>query len=250
MMNKATKMRLDQLLVHKGLVENPSKARARIMAGDVIVGEHRADKPGEKFGVEVEIRLRGNSYPFVSRGGLKLEHALTAWPSSIEGRVAIDVGASTGGFSEVLLEHGVQKVYAVDVGYGQLAEKLRTNPLVINMERTHILELSKSAFPEPLDLAVIDVSFISLEKVLPHVVSLLAPEALLFALIKPQFEAGRENVTKGGIVRDASVRQAVIEKIKRLAQGLSLTIRGVEQSPILGAKGNVEFLIALLKTAP
>lgn len=250
MMSKAVKIRLDQLLVQKGLIENASKARARIMAGDVIVGEHRIDKPGDKFSPDVAIRLRGNSHPFVSRGGLKLEHALATWPSLIEGRVAIDVGASTGGFTEVLLEHGAQKVYAVDVGYGQLAEKLRTDPRVVNMERSHILDLASNSFREPLEVAVIDVSFISLEKVLPHVVSLLAPGAFIFALIKPQFEAGRENVGRGGIVRDAAVQQAVIQKISLLAQNLGLTIRGVDKSPILGAKGNVEFLIALIKTQP
>lgn len=246
-MSKITKIRLDHLLVERSLVENASKARARIMAGDVIVNEHRVDKPGEKFLPDAEIRLRGNSHPFVSRGGTKLEHALSQWPCTVLNTVCLDVGASTGGFSEVLINNGARKVYAVDVGYGQLAEKLRTDERVINMERTHIIDLSRESFKEPLDVAVIDVSFISLEKVLPHVVSLLAPDAFIFALIKPQFEVGRENIAKGGIVRDAELQWGAVDKIVRLAFDLSLLVRGVLPSPILGAKGNVEFLLAAMK---
>lgn len=246
-MTKVVKVRLDQLLVQRGLIENPSKARARIMAGDVIVSDHRVSKPGEKFREDVVIRLKENSHPFVSRGGLKLEHALKCWPAPIEGSVCMDVGASTGGFSEVLLNHQAKKIYAIDVGYGQLAEKLRLDPRVIVMERTHILKISKEAFNEEVDGAVIDVSFISLEKVLPHVVTLLKKEAFIFALIKPQFEAGREHVQKGGIVKDVLVHQAVIDKIVQLAHGLGLLVQGVDKSPILGGKGNEEFLIALKK---
>ena len=245
---KAKKIRLDHLLVERGLVENPSKARARIMAGDVIVDDHRIDKAGDKFTYDVAIRLRNNSMPYVSRGGLKLEHALTRWPSALQGAVAIDVGASTGGFTEVLLAHGVALVYAIDVGYGQLAEKLRTDPRVVNWERTHILNVqSAAAFDYQPTIAVIDVSFISLEKILPHVISLLAKTATIYALIKPQFEAGREQVEKGGLVKNDSVHQAVVEKITKLAISLGLAILGVDKSPILGAKGNVEFLIAMEK---
>lgn len=247
MQHKVKKQRLDHLLVERGLSENPSKARARIMAGDVIVNDHRVDKPGDKFAPDVEIRLRGNSHPYVSRGGLKLEHALVAWPSSVTSSVCIDVGASTGGFTEVLLNHGARIVYAIDVGYGQLAEKLRTDPRVKNWERTHILNVTEDAFVEKPTIAVIDVSFISLEKILPHVVSLLDDHASIYALIKPQFEAGREHIEKGGIVKDRDIHHQVVEKIRACAEGLGLRVRGVEQSPILGAKGNVEFVMALIK---
>lgn len=244
---KVKKFRLDHLLVARGLVENPSKARARIMAGDVIVNDHRIDKAGEKFAETAEIRLRNNSMPYVSRGGLKLEHALTLWPNAIDSAIALDVGASTGGFTEVLLLHGASFVYAVDVGYGQLAEKLRTDPRVINWERTHIADVTRERFSQLPSIAVIDVSFISLEKVLPHVVELLADHGTIYALIKPQFEAGRELVEKGGIVKDPAVHEAVVAKIKNLAEKLGLAVLGYDKSPILGAKGNVEFVMAMKK---
>lgn len=247
MANKHIKIRLDHLLVEKGLIDNPSKAKARIMAGDVIVNDHRVDKPGEKFSPDVDIRLRGNSIPYVSRGGLKLEHALSKWPCDIKGKTCLDVGASTGGFTEVLLAHGAKTVYAVDVGYGQIAEKLRIDPRVINMERTHILHTKKEKFPSLPEIAAIDVSFISLEKILPHVVNLLTTDAHIYLLIKPQFEAGIEAVMKGGIVKDPAVHAAVVDKIRRIAKKLSLIVLGVDPSPILGAKGNVEFLMALKK---
>lgn len=241
---KSEKIRLDQLLVQRGLVENPSKARARIMAGDVIVNDHRVDKPGEKFHDDVDVRLRNNSQPFVSRGGLKLEHALITWPYDIAGAIAIDVGASTGGFTEVLLKNGVKTVYAVDVGYGQLAESLRTDPRVINMERTHILKLSADALPIRPQVAVIDVSFISLASILPQVVNLLADRAIIYALIKPQFEAGRDKIEKGGLVTDPQVHDEVIQKITAKIIALGLTVLGIDTSPIQGGKGNTEFLIA------
>lgn len=244
-MDKKTKIRIDHLLVERGLVDNPSKARARIMAGDVVVNDHRVDKPGDKFASDVAIRLRGDSLPYVSRGGLKLESALDQWPCELENAVAIDVGASTGGFTDVLLSRGVAKVYAVDVGYGQLAEKLRVDPRVINLERTHILHLSKNALAPLPTIAVIDVSFISLQKILPHVVELLADVAIIYALVKPQFEAGREHVEKGGIVRDPQVHENVLENIRRFAEGLGLLVLGTAKSPILGAKGNQEFLMAM-----
>ncbi len=177
----------------------------------------------------------------------KLEHALKLWPCDLQNHTAIDVGASTGGFTEVLLQHGAARVYAIDVGYGQLAEKLRTDPRVLNLERTHILTVQPTSFIEQPRIAVIDVSFISLAKILPHVVSLLSPCATIYALIKPQFEAGREQVEKGGIVKSAAVHQAVIEKITTLALSLNLEILGVDKSPILGAKGNVEFLLGAVR---
>ena len=247
MASKILKIRLDQLLVSRGLVDNPSKARARIMAGDVIVNDHRVDKPGEKFSISADIRLRGNSHPFVSRGGLKLEHALGTWPYELTQAICMDVGASTGGFSEVLLQFGAKKVYAIDVGYGQLAEKLRTDPRVINLERTHILELSQNIL-EPLpSVVVIDVSFISLSKILARIKALMTPRGMIYALIKPQFEVGREFISKGGIVKDEQARWSAVDQIARLAFDLGLKIRGVETSPILGAKGNVEFLVAFEK---
>lgn len=247
-MDKKSKIRIDHLLVEKGLVDNPSKARARIMAGDVIVNDHRVDKAGEKFYPDAVIRLRGNSHPYVSRGGLKLEHALSLWPCDVKDAIAIDVGASTGGFTEVLLAHGAKQVFAVDVGYGQLAEILRNDPRVVNMERTHILHIT--TLPAKPSIAVIDVSFISLTKILAHIVSLLADHAMIYALIKPQFEAGREHVEKGGIVKDAEIRRAVVDKIALFVKTLGLTVIGVDESPILGAKGNVEFLMAMKLSLP
>jgi 23S rRNA (cytidine1920-2'-O)/16S rRNA (cytidine1409-2'-O)-methyltransferase len=246
MEKKLKKIRLDQLLVERGLVENPSKARARIMAGDVIVNEHRADKAGDKFAPDADIRLRGNSHPFVSRGGLKLEHALKLWPITVKDAVCIDIGASTGGFSEVLLLHGAEKVYAVDVGYGQLAEKLRTEKRLVNLERTHILDLSADKLEPRPEIAVIDLSFISLRRILPHVLSLLSKNAHIIALIKPQFEAGRESIAKGGIVKDENARARVCAEIIDFAKSLGLEVRGISESPITGAKGNVEYLISLL----
>lgn len=246
-MQKAQKLRLDQLLVTRGLIDNPSKARARIMAGDVIVNDHRCDKPGEKFSASVEIRLRGNSHPFVSRGGLKLEHALLAWPYELNQAICMDVGASTGGFSEVLLEFGASKVYAIDVGYGQLAQKLRTDPRVINLERTHILKLDPNILEPRPSVVVIDVSFISLTKILARIVELMANAGMIYALVKPQFEVGPEYLYKGGVVKDEQAHWAAVDQVVRVALELGLDLRGIEPSPILGAKGNVEFLVAFIK---
>lgn len=218
------------------------------MAGDVIVNDHRVDKAGDKFALDAALRVRNNSQPYVSRGGLKLEHALKLWPCELNGATAIDVGASTGGFTEVLLKNGASCVYAIDVGYGQIAEKLRIDPRVRNWERTHILTLTPERFDAMPQIAVIDVSFISLEKVLPHVVTLLARSAMIYALIKPQFEAGREHIEKGGIVKDPAIHDAVVQKIKTLAHACQLSVVGVDKSPILGTKGNVEFVIALKKS--
>jgi 23S rRNA (cytidine1920-2'-O)/16S rRNA (cytidine1409-2'-O)-methyltransferase len=243
-MAKLLKIRLDHLLVQKGLVENASKARAHIMAGDVVVNDHCIDKAGEKFAPDVEIRLRRNSHPFVSRGGVKLEHAIKSWPSDILGAICLDVGASTGGFSEVLLNHGASLVYAVDVGYGQLAHSLRIDQRIINLERTHILNLKAEDLPKRPSIAVIDVSFISVLKILPHVSSLLDDQAFIYVLIKPQFEAGREHVEKGGIVKDEEARMAAVDKVARLVVSLNFIVRGLAPSPILGAKGNVEYLLA------
>ncbi len=244
-MKKPAKIALDQLLVEKGLVDSLIQARARIMAGDVIVMDQRVDKAGVRFAPDVVIRLRNQEHSFVSRGGMKLDHALKLWPMPVKGAVCMDVGASTGGFTEVLLEHGARSVYAIDVGYGQLAHKLRTDERVINLERTHILKLDAQVFSESPHIAVIDVSFISLEKVLPRVAELLARPAFVVALIKPQFEASDEQIASGGIVKNEQVRQEIVERVSCFAHSLGFSVRGIEPSPILGAKGNVEFLLAL-----
>lgn len=240
---KKEKVRLDRLLVERGLAESREKAQAIIAAGQVLVNGQRQDKAGASVSVDCEIRITGEALPFVSRGGLKLEAALREFRISVEGRTALDIGASTGGFTDCLLQHGCAKVYAVDVGYGQMAWKLRQDPRVVVIERTNIRELSPLQVPGPVDIAVIDVSFISLEKVIPSVLKFLNPESELVALIKPQFEAGRDRVGKGGIVRDEATRTAVVEKIVEFVKGLGLEVKGVIPSPITGQDGNVEFLI-------
>lgn len=242
---KKIKHRLDHLLVSRGLAENPSKARALIMAGEVIVAEHRVDKPGQKFAEDVVIRVR-EAKIYVSRGALKLEHALKHWGITVKDMIAIDVGASSGGFTEVLLHNKVKLVYAVDVGHGQLAMKIRYDDRVVVLEKMHILDLKPSVMRDKPNIAVIDVSFISLTKILHHVVSLLSDQAVIIALIKPQFEAGPSHVDKG-IVRDPHIHDMVINNITKLVNDLGLKIIGIEPSPILGAKGNKEFLIALNK---
>lgn len=215
------------------------------MAGDVIVNDHRADKAGQKFSFDDAIRIRENSHPYVSRGGVKLAHALKLWPQQLTDAIAMDVGASTGGFTDVLLQNGARLVYAIDVGYGQLAIKLRDDPRVKNLERVHIGKLKKGELVPVPSIATIDVSFISLTKVLPVVLDHLSTDAVIYALIKPQFEAGRELVEKGGLVKDAAVHQQVLDHISSVVHELGLTIMGIAESPILGMKGNKEFLMAL-----
>jgi 23S rRNA (cytidine1920-2'-O)/16S rRNA (cytidine1409-2'-O)-methyltransferase len=240
---KKEKVRLDRLLVDRGLAESREKAQAVIAAGQVLVDGQRQDKAGTSVRADAEIHITGEALPYVSRGGLKLEAALREFRISVEGRTALDIGASTGGFTDCLLQHGCAKVYAVDVGYGQMAWKLRQDPRVVVIERTNVRELSPSLVPGPVDIAVIDVSFISLEKVVPPVLKFLNREAELVALIKPQFEAGKGQVGKGGIVRDEATRAAVVEKIVEFVKGLGLEVKGVIPSPITGQDGNVEFLI-------
>lgn len=239
------KERLDKLLVDRGLVQSRERARALILAGQVIVDDHRADKAGVRFAPDVELRIKGEDIPYVSRGGVKLKKALDLFPLDVCGRIAIDVGASTGGFTDCLLQHGAKKVYAVDVGYGQLAWKLREDARVVNLERCNIRELKAEELNEEPSLAVIDASFISLAKVLPPTLRLLTDDAWVVALIKPQFEVGRGQVGKGGVVRDEQLHQQVIEDIRRLALELNCEVTGVDESPILGPKGNREFLICL-----
>lgn len=240
------KQRLDLLLVERELAESREKARRLIMAGEVLVDEEVVDKPGRTVPVEAAVRVR-TPLRFVSRGGLKLEAALDAFAVDPAGLTAVDVGASTGGFTDCLLQRGAARVYAVDVGYGQLAWKLRSDARVIPLERTNIRYLD--ALPDGVlaDLAVIDASFIGLELVLPPTLNLLTPAGQIIALVKPQFQAGPQDVGKGGVVRDAAVHRRVLDEVRALAGSLALAIAGLTVSPAPGPAGNVEFLIWLDK---
>lgn len=237
-------MRLDLLLVERGLVESREQAKRLIMAGEVLVDEQVSDKPGKEFPFDARVRVRSRM-PYVSRGGQKLAAALTAFPLRVEGCIAVDVGASTGGFTDCLLQHGAARVYAIDVGYGQLAWKLRNDPRVVALERTNIRHLTQLPEGALAELAVIDASFISLALVLPPTLALLQPTADVVALIKPQFEAGQTNVGKGGVVRDGRVHERIIRETIELGQSLELAAVGLIVSPLLGPAGNVEFLIHL-----
>jgi len=241
------KERLDKLLVDRGLVQSRERARALILAGAVVVNDHAVDKPGTQVDGDAMLRLKGEDLPYVSRGGLKLEHGLREFGIDVAGRVAIDVGASTGGFTDCLLQFGAARVVAVDVGYGQLAWKLRSDDRVYNLERTNIRDLRLAQLPVAPDLAVIDASFISLEIVLPATLALLPAHGEVVALIKPQFEVGRGAVGKGGVVRDAALHDQVLEKIRSLALACGCAVVALSPSPILGPKGNREFLIHLRK---
>jgi 23S rRNA (cytidine1920-2'-O)/16S rRNA (cytidine1409-2'-O)-methyltransferase len=239
------KERIDKILVERGLVASRERARALILAGQVLVAETVVDKAGTRIFTDAEIRLKKGDIPYVSRGGLKLEKALNEFPVAVQGVIAIDVGASTGGFTDCLLQRGATKVYAVDVGYGQLDWKLRSDERVINLERTNIRHLESSTLAEKPGLAVIDASFISLEKVLPPTLQLLTQDAQIVALIKPQFEVGRGEVGKGGVVRDQAKHDQVIARISEFVIAAGCEIIGLIESPLLGPKGNREFLIAL-----
>jgi len=241
----AVKERIDKLMVQRQLAGSRERARALILAGRVVVDEQTIDKVGTQVDCEANIRLRGADIPYVSRGGLKLARALEVFEIDVAGRIAIDVGASTGGFTDCLLQNGVARVFAVDVGYGQLAWKLREDPRVVNLERTNIRDLHTEQLAAVPDLAVIDASFISLEKVLPVTLSLLAPGSDVVALIKPQFEVGKGQVGKGGVVRDPEQHARVVEKVKHLASQHNCFVENLCESPILGPKGNREFLIHL-----
>ncbi|HJV65759.1 MAG TPA: TlyA family RNA methyltransferase [Geomonas sp.] len=243
------KERLDKLVLDRGLAPSRERAKALIMAGQVVVDDHLADKAGLMVEVTAEIRLKGEPLPYVSRGGLKLAKGLDVFGIEVEGLCAVDVGASTGGFTDCLLQRGARRVIAVDVGYGQLAWKLRDDPRVVNLEKTNIRYLEPEGLPELPDLAVIDASFISLDKVLPPTLRLIKEDGIVVALIKPQFEVGRGQVGKGGVVRDEKKHQEVVASVTALAEGLGLLVLGVCESPILGPKGNKEFLIHLRKRA-
>jgi 23S rRNA (cytidine1920-2'-O)/16S rRNA (cytidine1409-2'-O)-methyltransferase len=239
-----TRHRLDALLVERGLAETRSKAQALIMAGLVWSGERRLDKPGLQLPEGTPIDVKGRDHPWVSRGGLKLVHALDHFTIDPAGLVALDVGASTGGFTDVLLSRGTSRVYAVDVGYGQLAAKLRDDPRVVLLERVNARHLTKAEVPDPIDLIVCDASFIGLETVLPAALALAAESARLVALIKPQFEVGKGRVGKGGVVRDPALRREVCDRIVAwLDQQPGWHVEGLTESPILGADGNQEFLV-------
>ena len=232
-------------MVERGLAPSREKAQALIMAGQVVVGDHAAEKAGQQVLPDVEIRIKGEVLPYVSRGGLKLAKGLDAFAINPAGRIAIDVGASTGGFTDCLLQRGAEKVYAVDVGYGQLAWKLREDPRVVVLEKTNIRHLQPDQLAPLPDLAVIDASFISLNLVLPPTLSLLTRPAEVVALVKPQFEVGKGAVGKGGIVRDPKLHDEVLANMEQLARGLGAELLGICDSPITGADGNREFLMGL-----
>ncbi len=241
------KQRLDILLVEKGLAGSRERAKRMIMAGEVLVDNQKVDKAGATVKAEAEIRLLGSDIPYVSRGGLKLEKAMQEFGVEIAGKCCADIGASTGGFTDCMLQNGAVQVFAIDVGYGQLAWKLRTDERVVNMERTNIRNVTPDDIGRLLDFASIDVAFISLTKVLPVTHTLLTDNGEVVALIKPQFEAGRENVGKKGVVRDPQVHAAVITKVTEFARELGFCPLALTYSPVKGPEGNIEYLIRLTK---
>ena len=244
----SNKERIDCELVTRGLIESREKAKAVIMAGIVYVNNQKCDKAGDTVKPEDLIEIRGEKLKYVSRGGLKLEKAIKVFDLVLKDLVCADIGASTGGFTDCMLQNGARKVYAVDVGYGQLAWKLRTDERVINLERTNFRYVTDEQIPEPLDFASVDVSFISLSLILPVLQRLLLPEGTVVCLIKPQFEAGRENVGKKGVVRDRNVHISVVEKIVNVALKTGFSVLGLSFSPIKGPEGNIEYLCLLKKS--
>jgi 23S rRNA (cytidine1920-2'-O)/16S rRNA (cytidine1409-2'-O)-methyltransferase len=240
---RARKQRVDALLMERGLAESRAKAQALVLAGQVWSGNRRLDKPGSLISSEEEIRIEGEPLRYVSRGGLKLEKALDHFQISVSGKICADIGASTGGFTDCLLQRGATRVYAIDVGRGQLHEKLRRDPRVIARERINARSLSERELPEQVDLIVADVSFISLKKVLPPALARLKAGGMLVALVKPQFEVGRAHVGKGGVVRDPKARADAIEGIARYVAEQGLEVLGVVDSPIAGPAGNLEALL-------
>ena len=236
------KVRLDQLVFDLGLTESRERAKTTIMSGHVFVNGQRADKPGMSVAPDAKIEIHGDALPFVSRGGYKLDKALKVFPVDPAGKTCVDCGASTGGFTDVLLQHGAAKVYSVDVGYGQLAWKLRNDDRVINLERTNLRYVTDEQIPELMDIAVMDVSFISIKLVLPAVQRLLKDDADVACLIKPQFEAGREEVGKKGVVRDIKVHEEVVHGILDFAPTIGLSVQGLDFSPIKGPEGNIEYI--------
>lgn len=242
------KERIDVLLVEKGFLVSREKAKAALMAGLVFADGRIVDKAGTMIDDEAEITVKGNQCPYVSRGGLKLEKALKEFEISVDGAVCTDIGASTGGFTDCMLQHGAQKVYAIDVGYGQLDYKLRIDSRIINMEKVNIRYLDFDTIKDPISFISIDVSFISLKLVFPIASQLLETGGALVCLVKPQFEAGREQVGKNGIVRERNVHEEVLKNVAGYAQDNGLMVSGITYSPITGAKGNIEYLMYLVKS--
>ena len=242
------KKRIDVLLFERGLAPSREKARTLIMAGSVYVNNQKFDKPGDTVSDDAEIEVRGSTLKYVSRGGLKLEKAMQLFPIDLNGKICMDIGASTGGFTDCMLQNGAQKVYSVDVGYGQLAWQLRQNPRVVNLERTNARYLTREQVPEEIDFFSADVSFISLRIILPAVRPLLRDGGQAVCLIKPQFEAGREKVGKKGVVRDRAVHQEVVETICRFALENGYSVLGLTFSPVKGPEGNIEYLVYLEKS--
>jgi 23S rRNA (cytidine1920-2'-O)/16S rRNA (cytidine1409-2'-O)-methyltransferase len=241
---KAPKRRVDQLLVERGLAESRARAQALVMAGLVFIGDNKVDKPGQQVADDIAMTVRGRDHPWVSRGGVKLAHALEHFGLDPAGAVAMDIGSSTGGFTDVLLTHGAEHVFCVDSGTNQLAWKLREDPRVTVLEQLSARLLTRDHITRPCDWVVCDASFISLAKVLEVPLQLAAPQCRLVALIKPQFEVGREEVGKGGVVRDPVLHERVCEEVRSWLEGLGWTVQGIATSPITGPQGNVEFLIS------
>lgn len=241
------KERLDVLLVNRGLAPSREKAKAMIMEGNVFVENQREDKAGSAFDTEVQIEIKGNTLKYVSRGGLKLEKAMTHFGVELQDKICMDIGASTGGFTDCMLQNGAKKVYAVDVGYGQFAWKLRQDERVVCMEKTNIRYVTPEDIQDRLDFASVDVSFISLTKVLEPARELLTEEGEMVCLIKPQFEAGREKVGKKGVVREKSVHEEVIHKVIDFAVSIGFVVLNLEYSPIKGPEGNIEYLVYIKK---
>ena len=239
--------RLDKLLVEKGLVQSRERAKAIILAGMVVVEDRVVEKAGTLVERNSRIRVKGRDHSYVSRGGPKLEEALRAFQVDPVGKVAMDIGASTGGFTDCLLQKGAKKVYAVDVGYGQLAWRLRQDPRVVNLERRNIRYIKPEDIGEKVDLAVIDTSFISVEKFLPNALQMVREGGWIVALLKPQFEVGKGEVGKGGVVRDKRKHEQVLDRVSRFSESIGLKVRGTMESPLLGPKGNREFFIYLEK---
>ena len=248
MAEKVEKERLDVLLVQQGLANSRELAKAYIMAGNVYVDGQKEDKAGSKVALTAKLEVKGNQMKYVSRGGYKLEKAMDVFGIRLNGKICLDIGASTGGFTDCMLQNGASKVYAIDVGYGQFAWKLRNDERVVCLEKTNVRYVTHEQVPDEGDFASIDVSFISLTKVLPAVLGVLGEKGQLVCLIKPQFEAGREKVGKKGVVRDSSVHREVIEMIVEYVRTQSLGILGLDFSPIKGPEGNIEYLIYLDKS--
>ena len=242
------KERLDVLLVSRGLAPSREKAKTMIMEGNVFVNNNREDKAGSTFADDCKIEIHGNTLKYVSRGGLKLEKAMTHFGITLDGKVCMDIGASTGGFTDCMLQNGASKVYSVDVGYGQFAWKLRQDPRVVCMEKTNIRYVTPEDIDDALDFASVDVSFMSLTKVLGPARALLKDNGQMVCLIKPQFEAGREKVGKKGVVRDKAVHEEVINKVIDFALEIGFSIHNLEYSPIKGPEGNIEYLVYIEKT--